>query len=215
MEPEDDLLFYVPSSWGDDLRLRIHRSLMRNVRIQDHRSHYEVVRDEWSQECEALIRDCLRHLSGKYSKENSFYWSREFEVLMRNRLIQGGSRYGFLSAADKPQYERMREIFKRVDLYRRSGNVELLVDIANSGLLEFVEGDHWQKHVGSLSDNIGCLDRLEAICRMTDDYNETGNLMMLAVIAALAMIEFVEGEHSCRHLKKVDDKYHYDTRATQ
>lgn len=73
-------------------------------------------------------------------------WSPEFERLMRNRLIMGALRYGKLRAPGKPQYDRFRSMFKRLLAYRDSGNTELLVDIANLCLCEFVECHHPLRH---------------------------------------------------------------------
>ena len=73
-------------------------------------------------------------------------WSPEFEQLMRNRLIMGGIRYGFLGTKGKPQYDRIASIKKRLNQYRETGNLELLVDAANLCVCEFVEGDHPNRH---------------------------------------------------------------------
>ena len=75
-------------------------------------------------------------------------WHAQFELLMRNRLKMGALRYGlnFCNAAGKPQYDRMQSAIKRLELYRETGNDELLVDVANLMMLEFGEGVHAKKH---------------------------------------------------------------------
>ena len=73
-------------------------------------------------------------------------WSEEFEQLMRNRLIMGSFRYRLLGDPDKPKYNRVDSVRRRLDEYERSGNTEMLVDAANGCLLEFVEGTHPLKH---------------------------------------------------------------------
>ncbi len=80
-------------------------------------------------------------------------WSIEFENLMRNRLIFGAYRYGRLAAPGKPQFDRCEYIERKVAQYRETGNTECLVDIANLALVEFVEGNHPQKHFASLDDH--------------------------------------------------------------
>lgn len=83
------------------------------------------------------------------AKEN---WSDEFETLMRNRLIMGAFRYGLLRSQKKGEYDLVGSIFKRAEKYRETGNDELLVDIANLALVEFVKGDHPKKHFASIDD---------------------------------------------------------------
>jgi hypothetical protein len=79
-------------------------------------------------------------------------WSPEFERLMRNRLIVGAYRYGSLSATCKPSYDRVESCLKRLAQYRETGNLELLVDVANLCLLEFVESKHPNRHFHSVDD---------------------------------------------------------------
>lgn len=76
-------------------------------------------------------------------------WSPDFERLMRNRLIMGALRYGKMGSPSKPQYDRISDILRRAREYQKTGNDELLVDIANTALLEFVEGEHPRKHFRS------------------------------------------------------------------
>ena len=73
-------------------------------------------------------------------------WCRSFEQLMRNRLIQGAYRYGKIGAQFKPSWDRIPSIVNRVVAYTLTGNLELLVDIANLCLLEYVEGRHPLRH---------------------------------------------------------------------
>ena len=73
-------------------------------------------------------------------------WHAGFERLMRNRLIMGALRYGVLGAPGKPQYDRVASMEKRLRKYRETGNMELLVDVANLCLCEFAECHHPNKH---------------------------------------------------------------------
>jgi len=81
-------------------------------------------------------------------------WSIEFEQLMRNRLIIGAMRYGRMGAKNKPQYDRISSIIKRLHSYINSGNKELLVDVANLAMMEFVECYHPSAHFHALDDSI-------------------------------------------------------------
>lgn len=66
-------------------------------------------------------------------------WSPEFEQLMRNRLAMGFFRYGALpKQIGCHKYDNLGSIEKRLSLYRENKNRELLVDIANLALVEFV-----------------------------------------------------------------------------
>lgn len=75
-------------------------------------------------------------------------WSVKFETLMRNRLVFGALRYGRLGASDKPDYDRVASIDRRLAAYRATGNQEHLVDAAALLLVEFVEGRHPLRHWG-------------------------------------------------------------------
>lgn len=68
--------------------------------------------------------------------------SPEFERLCANRKVLGAFRYGLLGAPDKPTYDRVACMLRRLEAYRADGNAEHLVDVANLAELEFVEGDH-------------------------------------------------------------------------
>ncbi len=77
-----------------------------------------------------------------HEKENiETQWSKEFENLMRNRLIMGSLRYGKLNDIKKRNYNRIGYIIKKAKKYQIDKNKELLIDIANLCLLEFEEGN--------------------------------------------------------------------------
>jgi len=75
-------------------------------------------------------------------------WLPAFEKAQRERLIMGAFRYGlnFTGNQNKSNYDRISSIIKRAELYKETGNDELLVDIANFAMLEFGEGIHPNKH---------------------------------------------------------------------
>lgn len=82
----------------------------------------------------------------EFRKLRNTQWSPHFETLMRNRLWMGLLRYGRLGAANKPSYDMVQSIIRRAKEYVLTGNDELLVDIANLAMVEFVEGRHPLKH---------------------------------------------------------------------
>ena len=82
-------------------------------------------------------------------------WSQQFEQLIRNRLIMGCLRYGRFWGK-RPAYDYVADMARRLDLYRRTGNTELLVDIANESMLAFHHDTHPHKHFRSADDGAHC-----------------------------------------------------------
>lgn len=68
--------------------------------------------------------------------------SKPFEELRANRKIVGAFRYGRLGAEGKAEYDRIRDMIRRLELYQKDRNAEHLVDVANLAECEFVEGDN-------------------------------------------------------------------------
>lgn len=91
--------------------------------------------------------------------QNVNIWSEEFFRLMKNRLRMGAIRYGKLNAPDKPHYDHINSIRKRLALYEQTGNDELLVDCANLCLVEYVEGTHPKKHFHASDDSEHCKEK--------------------------------------------------------
>lgn len=79
-------------------------------------------------------------------------WSSEFENFMRNRLRFGMFRYGPISDQKKGLMDNIGSIEKRIKKYKISGNDELLVDVANICMVEFMKGNHPLKHFSSEDD---------------------------------------------------------------
>lgn len=79
-------------------------------------------------------------------------WSKEFEILMRNRLAMGYFRYGPLNKQPKGKYDNVGSMIKRLNKYSETGNLEHLVDVANICLVEFLNGDHPSKHFSAQDD---------------------------------------------------------------
>lgn len=79
-------------------------------------------------------------------------WSEDFEAMMRNRLIIGAFRYGLIGDKTKKPWDRIAYIKTKLARYEQTGNLEALVDIANLSMLEFLEGNHPNKHFACLDD---------------------------------------------------------------
>ena len=103
------------------------------------------------------IRDSLLKTAAKLTEMSPARlavteWSERFEQLMRNRLIMGAIRYGRMMVPRPKNITQvhMDIIDKRLAIYKKTGNTEMLVDIANMCLVEFELGDHPRKHFKAL-----------------------------------------------------------------
>ena len=109
------------------------------------------IKNLWLWKCglpEKEVRKCMPDVETLRRTQ----WSDLFEKLMRNRLIMGGIRYGLFGEKGKPTYDAINSIRKRLDMYEKTGNDEILVDVANIAMVEFIEGKHPLKHFKSVDD---------------------------------------------------------------
>lgn len=79
-------------------------------------------------------------------------WSPRFERRMREGLLMGRFRYGRMQRTDRLNYDRTGSAQKRLAEYRKTGNLEMLVDAANLCMLEFEHGTHPLRHWGPVDD---------------------------------------------------------------
>lgn len=78
-------------------------------------------------------------------------WSYKFENLMRHRLILGALRY--CRIIEKfPVYDRIGRMEECIKSFKKTGNTEFLVDIANYALLEFEKGFHCDEAFNPIDD---------------------------------------------------------------
>lgn len=77
--------------------------------------------------------------------------SKTFISLMENRMVQGYFRYGDVKKS-KGKFNNVSSIIHRAKMYKKSGNDEILVDIANIAMCEFINGIHPNKHFKSEDD---------------------------------------------------------------
>lgn len=64
----------------------------------------------------------------------------------------GRFRYGRMDDSAKGDYDCVKSAIRRLKLYRLTGNIEHLVDVANLCLVEFVHGRHPNKHFEAVDD---------------------------------------------------------------
>lgn len=70
----------------------------------------------------------------------------EFHRLRESRLILGAFRYGFLGDPNKPQYDNVPDMIRRLNAYHETGNLEYLLDVANLCECEWADGKHPKRH---------------------------------------------------------------------
>lgn len=100
---------------------------------------YSFINNLWRWKCGLPEKELDKSL---YDELIVSEWSPIFEKLMRSRLIMGALRYGKINEPNKPIYDRVASMQKRLSLYEETGNKECLVDVANLCMLEFVECHH-------------------------------------------------------------------------
>lgn len=83
-------------------------------------------------------------------------WSKPFEQLMRNRLLMGSFRYGLLREKGDQGYDMVGSLEARLAEYKKTGNLELLADVANLALLEFEYPSHSKAHFRAVDDGSHC-----------------------------------------------------------
>jgi hypothetical protein len=80
-------------------------------------------------------------------------WDYEFEQLMRNRLLLGVLRFGNLRKNNrKGNHTKMiiKYFREKLNEYEQTGNIEMLVDLANFCMIESIHSDHPKRHFKSI-----------------------------------------------------------------
>jgi hypothetical protein len=78
-------------------------------------------------------------------------WCPEFERIMRNRMIMGAFRYGEIRSG-AGDIRRIYSAVKRLNMYLETGNKELLADVANLCMCEYMMPGHPDSHFNSVDD---------------------------------------------------------------
>ena len=65
-------------------------------------------------------------------------YSEEFDKLRKNRIIVSHHKYGWMSQTYPELAQAHKCIEERLDLYRKTGNKEYLIDAANFCMIEFI-----------------------------------------------------------------------------
>ena len=79
-------------------------------------------------------------------------WSPEFIQGMQNRIIMSHYKYGWMSETYGNRLaSAIGSLEMRLDLYKETGNTELLMDIANFAMIEYMFPQHKDAHFRALS----------------------------------------------------------------
>ena len=81
-------------------------------------------------------------------------WCKEFEQLMRNRLVMGAFRYGLMTKGSGKGYDSVSSAIERLRMYQLNGNQEFLVDAANLCLVEYQAERHPNAHMEAVDDGL-------------------------------------------------------------
>ena len=79
-------------------------------------------------------------------------WCPEFDEYSLNRMVQGAFRYGLITTDESKGYDHLSSIPKRIEEYKKTGNPEVLFDIRNLCMLQYIHGGHVGKPFNSVDD---------------------------------------------------------------
>ncbi len=82
--------------------------------------------------------------------------ARAFVLGMQNRLIMAGFRYARFADLEKRAFDFLEGIEKKLAAYKRTGNTEHLVDLANYAMLEWIWPSHPDAHFRAEDDYHHC-----------------------------------------------------------
>ena len=73
-------------------------------------------------------------------------FSDEFIRLMKNRIVASHYKYGWVDDTYPELADAVACLEQRLDLYKKTGNTEHLVDVANFAMIEFTRPLHPEAH---------------------------------------------------------------------
>lgn len=77
-------------------------------------------------------------------------WSYRFEKLQKSAMIMSYYKYGPIKKNhgenDNNLMDAVVNLEKRLDMYKKTGNTEFLVDVANFAMIEFMSPQHPNSH---------------------------------------------------------------------
>jgi hypothetical protein len=81
-------------------------------------------------------------------------WNQECENARRARYVMGAFRYGLRSGCHSDKYDLITNVEKRIQAYRKDGNLEHIIDSMNVLELEFCKQRRKGKRIHPIDDGI-------------------------------------------------------------
>lgn len=73
-------------------------------------------------------------------------FSEDFVQKMKNRIVVSHYKYGWIRESYPEISDAIASLEERLDLYKKTGNLEHLVDVANFAMIEFMRPRHGNAH---------------------------------------------------------------------
>lgn len=73
-------------------------------------------------------------------------FSEDFVQKMRNRIVVSHYKYGWMSLTYPEIGDAIASLEERLELYKKTGNTEHLVDVANFAMIEYLHPRHPNAH---------------------------------------------------------------------
>lgn len=97
--------------------------------------------------------------------------------MRKNRIVVSHYKYGWMHECYPHISDAVKSLEERVDLYKRTGNREWLVDVANFAMIEFMYPRHPEAHFRATSSNESPGVVGGSYKEMMDELNENYNYL--------------------------------------
>lgn len=83
-------------------------------------------------------------------------YSEEFDLKRKNRMIVSFHKYGPIEENyGNKLVSAIKNLEKRLNLYKETGNIEYLLDVGNFAMIEYKYPQHEKAHFNNLSESPG------------------------------------------------------------
>lgn len=106
----------------------------------------------WRWKCGLVETEPHQRIKQSIEELKESQWSKRFEELCKNKMVLGTFRYGDYRLPAAKKYDRISSAIKRLENYKKTGNAEFLVDVANLCMIEFDNPNHKNAHFESIDD---------------------------------------------------------------